>query len=165
MRDEVWDPRGTERGHGGSNNGPNYTRKGPSASAGQGREPVGGRPWQEREGARAVEKVNHDKGLETNKEIRKENRRWNLKHMRATQDEGKMDVCAYCRLHPDGGLMVCANHELARVHSFCFPCLAKKQSIEKNKLTAGSVKVKGVLEMSSNGTFLVDRSSSMAACP
>lgn len=165
MRDEVWDPRGVERGHGGSNNGYNYTRKRPSTSAGHGGEPVGGRPWQEREGARPLEKVNRDKGLETNKEIRKENRRWNLKHMRATQDEGKMDVCAYCRLHPDGGLMVCANHELARVHSFCFPCLAKKQSIEKNNLTAGSVKVNGVLGMPSNGTCLVYPNLLMVACP
>ena len=162
VRSEVWDSRGAARGHGGSNNGPSYTRRGPSASAGHG-EPIGGWPRQEREGARPVGRVNRDSGLETNKETRKENRRWNLKHMRATQEEGKMDVCAYCRLHPDGGLMVCANQELARVHSFCFPCLAKKQSIEKNSLTAGSIKVKGVVGMPCDSAFLDYHHSSMAA--
>lgn len=126
MRD---DSRGAERGRADSNSGPNYMRKAPSASAG---------------GARPVGRVGRDKGLEKSKDTRKENRRWNLKHMRATQDEGKMDVCMYCRLHPDGGLMVCANQELAKFHSFCFPCLAKKEGIEKNTLTAGSIKVKGV---------------------
>lgn len=128
MRDDC---RGAERGRGGSNNGPNY-RTVPSASAG---------------GARPVGRVGRDKDLDKSKETRKENRRWNLKHMRATQDEGKMDVCMYCRLHPDGGLMVCANTELAKFHSFCFPCLAKKEGIEKNTLTAGSMKVKDVLGM------------------
>ncbi|CAN0225389.1 unnamed protein product [Ectocarpus sp. 12 AP-2014] len=71
--------------------------------------------------------------------LRKENRMWNLKHMRATQ-EGKMDVCAYCRLHPDGGLMVCSSHELAKMHSFCFPCLKRKDGIEKSDLVGGGIK-------------------------
>ena len=65
---------------------------------------------------------------------------WNLKHMRATQ-EGKMDVCAYCRLHPDGGQMVCSTPELAKIHSFCFPCLKRKNGIKLSDLTGGDVKV------------------------
>ncbi|CAB1120028.1 unnamed protein product [Ectocarpus sp. CCAP 1310/34] len=82
---------------------------------------------------------NEKNTLGKNDPLRKENRMWNLKHMRATR-EGKMDVCAYCRLHPDGGLMVCSTPELAKNHSFCFPCLKRKNGIKLSDLTGGDVK-------------------------
>lgn len=76
---------------------------------------------------------------EREKEI-KENRRWNLKNMRAMDEPGKAEVCAYCRLRPDA-LMVCASQELAKIHSFCFPCLEAKEGIEKTRITSGAIKV------------------------
>lgn len=69
-------------------------------------------------------------------------RRWNLKHMKVMMDDGsRSDVCCSCRMHPGGAAMVCPSAELSRMHVFCFPCLAKKESIQKSQLITGRVKV------------------------
>ena len=78
--------------------------------------------------------------LEKKDPLRKENRMWNLKHMRATQEETNV-VCDYCRSRPDGALMVCSTQRLAKYHSFCFPCLQKKDSVSKSDVVTGSIKV------------------------
>lgn len=127
--------------------GPTHIRRIPSGSriAGAGLGPPG-RPRQERDGGRQGFKAGRSSGsggrVGGKDPETKKNRLWNLKHMRATRGEGgKMDVCSYCRLYPDGALMVCASQELSRTHAFCFPCLATKEGIEKQSLTSGSVKV------------------------
>lgn len=73
---------------------------------------------------------------------RKENRRWNLKHIRAMNDDGgKMEICSICRIRPPDALMVCPSNDMAKIHSFCFPCLEAKESILKKKITTGIIKV------------------------
>ncbi|CAN0423649.1 unnamed protein product, partial [Ectocarpus sp. 8 AP-2014] len=146
---------GTGQGSAGSGSGPIHARETPS-STGSNDGGAGGRgskPRKEKQdNAPPTAKAStagggggggggdHEKTtLGKNDPLRKENRMWNLKHMRATQ-EGKMDVCVYCRLHPDGGLMVCSTPELAKVHSFCFPCLKRKNDIKLSDLTGGDVK-------------------------
>lgn len=37
--------------------------------------------------------------------------------------------------------MVCPSPELSKMHVFCFPCLAKKEGIEKSQLITGKIKV------------------------
>lgn len=79
---------------------------------------------------------------------RKENRRWNLKHIRAMNDDGgKMEICSICRVRPPDALMVCPSNDMAKIHSFCFPCLEAKESILKSKITTGIIKVWGTVCM------------------
>lgn len=97
----------------------------------------------DRDGARAPFKRSseRDRGV-----TRKENRRWNLKHIRAMNDDrGKMEICSICRIRPPDALMVCPSNDMAKIHSFCFPCLEAKESILKKKITTGIIKVWGTV--------------------
>lgn len=62
--------------------------------------------------------------------------------MKVMGDGGsKSDVCSSCRMHPGGAAMVCPSAELSKMHVFCFPCLAKKEGMEKSQLITGKIKV------------------------
>lgn len=95
--------------------------------------------------------------------LRKENRMWNLRHMRAT-GEGKTEVCNYCRLHPDNAVMVCSTPDLAKYHSFCFECLGKNDNVSKSDIVTGSVKVHTAGCRRFSGSPVCGFSSS-ASCP
>ncbi|CAN0113676.1 unnamed protein product, partial [Hapterophycus canaliculatus] len=141
-----------EQGGGsGSGSGPIHNRRAsppPSGGleGGAGAGGGGGRARPERDEAHSAGKARSASGdrdrpppLGKKDPQRKENRMWNLKHMRATQ-EGKQEACAYCRLQPDGALMVCSSQELVKMHSFCLPCLKKKDGIEKSDIVGGGIK-------------------------
>lgn len=142
--DEVYGPRGFERGQGsgastsasasGSGSGSDHNRRASSSPTGSNDGGGGAGKSHSASGDRVKAPLGKKDPL------RKENRMWNLKHMRATH-EGKMDVCAYCRSYPDGGLMVCSSQELAKMHSFCFPCLKSKDNINQSDIVGGGIKV------------------------
>lgn len=91
-------------------------------------------------GSGAVKRSKREKEEEA--ALTKQSRIWNRKHIRTILDEGgKTDVCSYCRSHPDNhSMMACP--DMPRSHTFCFPCLSKKNSIVQEHITKGKIKVR-----------------------
>ncbi|CAM9761574.1 unnamed protein product [Scytosiphon promiscuus] len=148
VRSEKGQGGGGGGGRGGPGSGPINARRAspPSGNLEGGAGAGGGRPRQERDELHPAGKARSASGdrvrlptLGKKNPLRKENRMWNLKHMRATH-EGKSDPCAYCRVYPDGALMVCSSPELVKMHSFCFQCLKEKDGIEKSDIIGGGIK-------------------------
>lgn len=141
--DEAQGVRVAKRRQGGFVNGPNNIRRIPAGNWNPGGGSGAGRARQDRDGVRSTVKPRLANRLKDSGKKDQNYRLWNLKHMRATQEGvGKVDVCSYCRLPPSGALMVCPNQELAKIHSFCFPCLAAKEDIARTSLINGIVKVR-----------------------
>lgn len=124
--EETYGAVGPERGgHGGGGNRPGQGRRDDSHST----------ATKSRPSSADREKST----LGKNDPLRKENRMWNLKHMKPVQ-EGRAELCNYCRLNP--GVMVCSTHDLAKHHTFCFSCLEKTDSVSsRTDITTGNIKV------------------------